>query len=90
MTVVHRTLIDSLRTILVWVIDIIIFYLSKGSFGESWNAYSYVQLIGFSLLVIGTIVYNGVIKIPGLIYEQSGTPQETHPLLDKKKSKLFE
>lgn len=38
-------------------------------YGEAWTKYSYVQLIGFCLLFIGTMIYNAVIKIPGSKYE---------------------
>jgi hypothetical protein len=33
-----------------------------------WGHYSYVQLIGFSLLIGGTLIYNSVVKIPFLYY----------------------
>lgn len=56
---VHRVVIETLRTVFVWVADLMIFYvLSDGKLGESWTPYSYLQLIGFTLLVIGTIFYN--------------------------------
>jgi hypothetical protein len=36
--------------------------------GHRWGHYSYVQLIGFVLLIGGTLVYNSVVKIPFLYY----------------------
>lgn len=56
---VQRVVIETLRTLCVWIVDLVIFYvLSGGKLGESWTPYSYLQLIGFTLLVIGTIFYN--------------------------------
>jgi hypothetical protein len=81
---VHRTLVDALRTILVWGVDLFIFYLIDESFGESWNHYSYVQVVGFLLLLLGTTIYNAVLKIPGLYYEPTVTTvlqEEKKPLL---------
>ena len=69
MTAVHRTLVDALRTILVWVVDLFIFYFIDKSFGEAWGKYSYIQVIGFVLLLLGTVLYNAVLKVPGLYYE---------------------
>jgi len=82
LTAVHRTLIDALRTICVWAIDIFIYYVISETYGEAWTKYSYVQLIGFVLLVIGTMVYNGVIRFPCLRYEEPPPPTpETEPLI---------
>jgi len=33
-----------------------------------WGHYSYIQLIGFVLLISGTLVYNSVVKLPFLYY----------------------
>ncbi len=69
LTAVHRTLVDALRTILVWGVDLFIYYLIDKNFGEEWNHYSYIQVLGFLLLLVGTMIYNAVIKLPCLYYE---------------------
>jgi drug/metabolite transporter (DMT)-like permease len=65
----HRTLIDSLRALVVWGAQLILYYAcGLTAYGTEWNSYSFVQLFGFLLLVLGTLVYNEVImlfKIPG-------------------------
>jgi len=33
------------------------------SIGESWTDWSYIELIGFSLLMYGTFAYKGIIKM---------------------------
>lgn len=56
---VHRVVIETLRTLCVWLVDLLIFYvLTDGDLGESWTPYSYLQLFGFTLLVLGTVLYN--------------------------------
>eukprot|EP00455_Lapot_gusevi_P010525 TRINITY_DN1475_c0_g5_i3.p1 TRINITY_DN1475_c0_g5~~TRINITY_DN1475_c0_g5_i3.p1 ORF type:complete len:488 (-),score=161.79 TRINITY_DN1475_c0_g5_i3:130-1491(-) len=57
LSAVHRMLVSTCRTVFVWVVDIIIFYAFDPDLGESWDKWSFMQLGGFVLLVIGTIVY---------------------------------
>lgn len=60
LSTIHRTLIDALRTILVWITSIIIYYAGAHSLGEKWQGgYSLLQLLGFFLLLVGTVLYNG-------------------------------
>ena len=56
---VHRVVIETLRTLCVWLVDLLLYYvISKGRIGEKWTVYSFVQLFGFALLVLGTLAYN--------------------------------
>merc|ERR1712228_248933 len=58
LSAVHRTLLEASRTAVIWIIDLTIHhYYPASTFGETWNAYSYLQLIGFVLLVIGQATY---------------------------------
>ena len=68
LSTVHRTLIDGLRTTVVWIVDLIIFYFVNEAYGEAWNDYSLVQLAGFGLLLLGTLVYNKILRLPGFVY----------------------
>ncbi|ELR16647.1 uncharacterized protein ACA1_088940 [Acanthamoeba castellanii str. Neff] len=69
LTTVHRTFIDACRTLCVWGIQLVIYYaFNHTSLGEGWGHYSYIQLIGFVLLISGTLVYNSVVKLPFLYY----------------------
>lgn len=56
---VFRTVLETTRTLFVWLVDLLLFYtpLGLGKLGESWNAYSWLQAAGFIVLVVGTIVY---------------------------------
>jgi drug/metabolite transporter (DMT)-like permease len=60
----HRTLIDSLRALVVWAVQLGMFYgFDSTTYGVAWTANSLFQLLGFLLLVLGTLVYNEVIHI---------------------------
>jgi len=59
---VARTVLESLRTLFVWLGDLAIFYIiplpkSLGEIGEKWDNSSYLQAVGFAILVAGTLVY---------------------------------
>jgi hypothetical protein len=49
LTTVHRTLLDALRTLCVWGVQLALFSITKGSFGEPWDTHSYIQVCGASL-----------------------------------------
>jgi len=59
MTAVHRMLISTCRVVLVWLIDLVIFYGIPGGkpYGEFLDVYSWLQLAGFGCLVGGTAFY---------------------------------
>jgi drug/metabolite transporter (DMT)-like permease len=67
---VHRMLINTMRTVFIWVVDIMIYYLFGGKTasaacgshkgqtqGEFWDDWSFLQLFGFAVLVAGTFIY---------------------------------
>jgi drug/metabolite transporter (DMT)-like permease len=70
LSAVHRTMMEASRTLGIWLIDLCVHYLINKdiSFGEAWMPYSYVQLIGFLVLLSGQSVYGTVLRIPGLYY----------------------
>lgn len=49
-----RSTIDTCRTLLVWLVS-----LSIG-----WESFKSLQLTGFAVLVLGTLLFNGAIEIP--------------------------
>lgn len=81
LSTVHRTLIDALRTVVVWSVELIIYYGISKSFGEAWSDWSYLQSGGFVFLVIGTLCYNKVIRLPGFNYppDDDETPVHSSP-----------
>lgn len=68
LTAVHRTLVDACRTIVVWVVDLFIYYVFDKSFGEAWDSrYGIFQVDGFLFLLLGTALYNELLIIPPLM-----------------------
>jgi hypothetical protein len=57
---VARSTIDTSRTTLIWVVELFL----------AWNTFSWLQFCGFAVLVTGTLVYNGLIKLPARFAEQ--------------------
>lgn len=49
-----RSLIDTCRTLFIWVV----------SLGLGWESFKVLQLFGFALLVYGTFLFNGLIQEP--------------------------
>ncbi|SCU82927.1 LANO_0B07866g1_1 [Lachancea nothofagi CBS 11611] len=49
-----RSTVDTCRTMLVWL----------ASLALGWESFRSLQLLGFTLLVFGTLVFNGAIEIP--------------------------
>jgi len=67
LSAVHRTLIDTCRTVFVWAVQVLLLLIDPVTFakvGEPLTMYSLLQLGGFVLLIFGTLVYNKIIKLP--------------------------
>jgi len=73
LSAVHRTMFMALRTLIVWVVDLSMHYFINPSspWGETWSVYSYLELFGFVVLVVGQAIYAGVIQVPGMNYAAS-------------------
>ena len=54
-----RMVLDSLRTMIIWGF----------SLGVKWESFCYIQVVGFLILLSGTVVYNKIVKLPFLKYE---------------------
>ena len=84
MSSVWHAILDNFRPISVWGVDLALFYVvTSGAFGEAW-AYpgSYVQVAALGVLLYGTAVYNGSIKVPGCSYPPDAQqPQLLSPMV---------
>lgn len=67
---VTRCLVDSCRILVVWFISLGMYYFGDQRYGVPWTNASYVQVLGFILLIAGTLIYNEVLHVPGLDYDQ--------------------
>ena len=85
-----RTIFEAVRTAVIWVVDLMIYYwfAPNSVYGESWNTYSWIQLAGFLLLIYSSQCYNAYTKYPFLKYkfddEKKPSAAEKEPLLDGK------
>ncbi|KAL0221792.1 hypothetical protein RCL1_001646 [Eukaryota sp. TZLM3-RCL] len=71
-TSVVRTILEAMRTVFIWLVGLLIHYFISKDFGEKWSNWSYLQLFAFFLLFFAMCVYNGIVKLPGLRYEDVG------------------
>lgn len=57
---VFRTVLETTRTLAVWLVDLLLFYMGAGGgkLGERWTEWSLIQAAGFVVLVSGTIIYS--------------------------------
>ena len=62
MSAAHRMVLDSLRTMVVWGFSLCVYAVdpSKG------QKFSWLQLVGFAILLSGTLVYNEIPPLPCL------------------------
>ena len=67
---VYRTILEGLRTLCIWSVQLILYYSLKGNknVGEEWNRWSFMQLAGFSLLFTGSLMYNKIVRLPCFKY----------------------
>ena len=64
MSATHRMVLDSMRTMVIWAF----------SLGIGWESFCYVQVPGFVLLLAGTSIYTGILRLPCLRYaDKDGT-----------------
>merc|ERR1711937_1033718 len=55
----------ALRTLVVWVADLIIHSVDPlNPLGEAWSVYSWLELLGFVVLVTGQMTYAEIIPVP--------------------------
>jgi len=53
-----RMVLDSVRTLIIWIFSLIV----------GWQSFYWLQIIGFLILLAGTLIYNKILKIPGFEY----------------------
>lgn len=73
---VHRTILEVMRTLLIWIVNLFIFYEVSDKFGEQWTIWSWFELLGFVLLFVGMFIFNEVIELPSWLGGSSKRAQE--------------
>jgi drug/metabolite transporter (DMT)-like permease len=72
----QRSTIDTSRTVLIWI-----FFMAVPVYGKQLEHFKVLQLFGFILLVFGTLVFNEILILPFM-----GFDQFTRTALEKKKN----
>ena len=62
-----RTLVDALRTILVWIVMATIYPLTHQDYGEGVSLWSIMQGVGFVFMMLGTMTHNNIAGTGDLI-----------------------
>lgn len=74
LSAVHRVMLEAFRTSIVWAFGLSVHYgpfgLEDSPFGEAWTPYSYLEVIGFIILMFGQAIYGPLIKLPFLSYPE--------------------
>ena len=53
-----HSILDNFRPMTVWLTDLMLFGATNGSFGESWNTYSWIEFEGLIVLLYGRAIHN--------------------------------
>jgi len=81
LSAVVRCLISNCQVILVWFVTVSLYYCGYEAYGTPWTSNSWLQLAGFGLMIVGTLIYNEVFLIPGLNYIQSDFEAVPDPIV---------
>ena len=62
---VHNAMASVLMTALVWLLELLTHYAIDRNLGNEWGPFSALQLVGFGLVVVALLVYDGsIVRIP--------------------------
>jgi len=65
LSAVMRSILESCRTLGVWLTSLVLFYAFQDeTAGEKWTGWSFLELLGFALLVYGTLAYKEIVPVP--------------------------
>lgn len=64
-------MLDSVRTLVIWIISLLL----------QWESFSFIQLGGFIILLIGMCVYNDIVIRP-IINKYVSRGAENEPILN--------
>lgn len=80
LSAVMRSIVETLRTLGVWMLGLFVYYALRwqgvNSPGEQWTVYSWLELLGFVLMVYGTLAYKKIWTIP--IHALYSTEERDH------------
>lgn len=65
---VTRNIIDTARTMFIWITLTVVHYTVSPDYGEDWNNWCWMQLGGFGILIFGLFTYYSVFELPCFLY----------------------
>jgi len=75
LSAVHNAMVSVSRSIVIWLVELLLFYCGTVDiathYGKGWKEFTWVKLIGFVLVVVSTLIYDGFIKLPFLDYSHA-------------------
>lgn len=63
---VYNAVLTVMTVAVVWAVELCLFYGTGGIYGDKWTMYSLIQVAGFLLILLSTLMYDGTLKIPKL------------------------
>uniref|UniRef100_A0A7S2VQF7 Uncharacterized protein n=1 Tax=Zooxanthella nutricula TaxID=1333877 RepID=A0A7S2VQF7_9DINO len=72
MGTVVRCLVDSSRIVVVWAMNLFLYYYVSEDLGAPWAPHAWLTVLGFALLICGTLLYNEVLRAPGCLRRSAG------------------
>jgi len=69
---IHRTMLEASRTSAIWIVGLSVHYYVDPTigFGEKWLPYSWMEGVGFLLLLAGQMTYGEILKWPCFNYDK--------------------
>jgi hypothetical protein len=66
---VWHAILENFRPSAIWIVDLLLYYVfTRQLFGEAWTRWSYLELTGMAVMILGTAIFNGSIRIAGCEY----------------------
>jgi drug/metabolite transporter (DMT)-like permease len=62
----QRMMLEASRSLIVWAVTLLVHYRidPQSEFGETWTPYSFLQMLGFVMLLVGQAIYADLLPIP--------------------------
>lgn len=77
-TAIHRNLYEIIRPLPVWILSVTARYIQESSYiGEPIDKYTALELSGFLIAMIGSFIYNRIIKFPCFTYIEDEIEDKT-------------
>ncbi len=61
---VYNAVVTVLTVAVVWAVELILYYGSNHVYGDGWTNYSFMQIGGFLIILLSTLMYDGTLKFP--------------------------